>query len=48
MDSGKMALTTAEVVPEVASAMLWDPKTGTCAHPGARAWVSAPVTDRTG
>ncbi|KAG2434853.1 hypothetical protein HXX76_007738 [Chlamydomonas incerta] len=32
MDSGKMALTTAEVVPEVASAMLWDPKTGKLFH----------------
>ncbi|KAG2434963.1 hypothetical protein HYH02_012159 [Chlamydomonas schloesseri] len=32
MDSGKMALTTAEVVPEVASAMLWDPTTGKLFH----------------
>ncbi|GIL44235.1 hypothetical protein Vafri_1749 [Volvox africanus] len=32
MDSGRMALTTAEVVPEVASAMLWDPASGTVLH----------------
>ncbi|GIL89231.1 hypothetical protein Vretifemale_17030, partial [Volvox reticuliferus] len=32
MESGRMALTTAEVVPEVASAMLWEPASGTLLH----------------
>ncbi|KAG2483536.1 hypothetical protein HYH03_017590, partial [Edaphochlamys debaryana] len=32
MDSAKMAFTTAEVVPEVASAMLWEPGSGKLLH----------------